>query len=192
MKYYIDVDGVIRRWVRAIGLEKEHTSWIVIPDDIWIKMDADPKKYLYDCDCYEDIVNFVKELMIDNDVTFLTNQKGIEGREFWTKKFVQKVFGDDINIIFTTNFQEKVDVLLKDKNSMLIDDYPDFHLKEGFEDVKDQIILVRRIWNQDFIKHYSFALYDDKASIDIWGKPIVLPVSLTGEPNKLIKGGLNV
>lgn len=162
MNFYIDVDGVVRQFIKSIGMEKKHTSWILLPQNIWDAIDDNPKKYLYDCDIYEDIVKYVKSLMKfkENNIFFLTNQCGLSKREYWTERFIKKHFGNKARVLFTKNFQEKIDLLNNNKHFVLVDDYPNFYEKEGFENVVDRIILVERKWNYAVRHHYCHFISD--------------------------------
>ena len=161
-KYFIDVDGVIRNFSKSIrrypGLEElSIDKWQRLPNDLWRDMDKRPKFYLHDCDAYEEVVKFIKEEIGIENCIFLTNQCRIPQREKWTIKFVQKIFGN-VEILFTGNFQEKVDILLANPNRTLIDDYPFFHEKEGFEKIVDQILLMDRQWNINDQHYYKQVL----------------------------------
>ena len=166
MKYLIDCDGVIRKFVESIGMTEQHKSWIKLPDYVWDLLDNEPKKYLYDCNAYEDMIEHVKFLIASGfDVSFLTNQVGVPQREYWTKKFIQKHFGEDVNVIFTTTFQEKIDLLLKYDDAILIDDFPEFYRRKGFNKVKNRIYLMPRIWNESVRHHYPNIF---KITDEIW------------------------
>ena len=153
-KYYFDVDGVIRDFCKGLGVNNIKT-W-KLPKESWDKMKNNPKKYLYDCPSFPKIIKDIKRIGLDK-VTFLTNQCGKPDREYWTKMFLNRIFFLNINIIFTKNFEEKVDLLKKNKDMILIDDYPYFFEKEGFEEIKDRLYLVKRSYNKhvrSFYKHF--------------------------------------
>jgi len=144
-KYFVDCDGVVRNFTKSVGIEGQ-TTWTKLPKQVWDNIDNDPKKYLHDCEAHEDVVEFVKNAGMSN-VIFLTNQDGKADREYWTKKFLEKHFGK-IAVIFVSSFQEKVDIM-KNSKRILIDDYPKFHEKEGFEEIKDRVYLMERSWNEN-------------------------------------------
>ena len=162
-KWFIDVDGVIRNFSKSIrqypGLENlSIDKWQRLPNDLWRDMDLHPKKYLYDCEAYNEVVKFIKEEIGIENCTFLTNQCRIPQREMWTIKFIHKIFGSDVKIIFTGNFQEKVNIMLKNPDHCLIDDYPFFHEKVGFYRIRNRILLMKRPWNIKDAKHYKCVL----------------------------------
>ena len=166
-KYFIDVDGVIRKFTESVKRSETlknvcMDTWVKLPDEFWVDLDNNTKKYLYECDVFSDVTDFVKNLLKDknNKIVFLTNQFGVKNREYWTRQFLYKHFGKKIKIVFTKNFQEKLDLLNKFKDFLLVDDYPFFCEKDGFNDVKERIYLVDRIWNNDYKKYYVKSIND--------------------------------
>lgn len=165
--YFFDVDGVVRKFTESVMRSKAMDNlsmdkWIKLPNGLWEDLDKNTKKYLYDCDTFQDIVDFVKKLMVNGNgnIIFLTNQMGVKKREYWTLKFLKKHFGNDINVIFVSNFQEKIQLLKDNPKYSLVDDYPFFYEKKDFNDVKNQIIMVRRPWNWGYRKYYKKFLKD--------------------------------
>ena len=154
MKYFIDIDGVIRNFTDSIrrypGLENlPCDKWQRLPNDLWRDMDRNPKFYLYDCEHYQKMVDFINIILRLENCVFLTNQCRIPQREYWTVKFIEKIFGKRQLVLFTGNFQEKVDILKYNESFKLFDDYPFFHEKEGFEEIADRIVLVDQPWNKN-------------------------------------------
>jgi hypothetical protein len=161
-----DVDGVIRNFTLAVGLPQQ-TKWTKIPNDIWRDIDRFPKKYMFDAEPYADVVNFIKCSSGDGPLIFLTNQCRISQREEWTVKFIEKHFGKGHLVLFVGNFQEKINLLKYNDSFMLFDDYPFFFEKKGFEQVKSQVVLVDRPWNEDYHDLYELILtHNSKNELD--------------------------
>jgi len=167
MRYFIDIDGVIRNFAKSIRRHESMENltmdkWQLLPSDLWKDIDKRPEFYLYECEFYNNMIKYIdSELGLENCV-FLTNQCGIKEREYWTAKFIEKVFGKGQLVLFTRNFQEKVDILNNNSEFILYDDFPNFYEKEGFEEIKDRIILVDRPWNRQFQDKYNNILILDE------------------------------
>ena len=198
MKYLVDCDGVIRKFTESImrfdsAKNLPLHEWRKLPNDLWFDIDKRTKYYLYDCNCYEDMVKHIKMLIEHgNDITFVTNQCGIVDREKWTRLFIEKYFGNDIKVIFTTNFQEKIDLLVKNKDAILLDDYSNFYQKEGFDRVKNRIYLIPRPWNVSERYHFSHVY---KIVNEIWkdikGYEGLYQISNYGRVKSLIRHIIN-
>lgn len=164
MRYFIDVDGVVRnlelykksrKFVSEEEAERVRTVWSKLPNELWRDMDRNPKEYLYDVPAYQNMITYIKcELGLENCV-FLTNQCRIRPREEWTVKFIEKHFGKGNLIIFVGNFQEKINILKDNDSFKLFDDYPLFFEKDDFEEVRNRICLVEREWNKVHQHHYK-------------------------------------
>lgn len=166
IKYLIDVDGVVRNLYSRIKIfptmGNVEDKWLPeLPKDLWEDMTNNAEYYFYESDIYEDMKCFLKNFLGLNECAFLTNQCGIRIREEMTTKWIRRYFGYDNMIIFTSNFQEKINILKDNQKLILFDDYPFFYKKEGFKEVKDRIYLVTRSWNKEERKHYENLLRMD-------------------------------
>jgi hypothetical protein len=152
-KYFIDIDGVVRNFCKKINLENTE-EWTKVPKEYLSDIKKNPKKYLYDVECYEDAILFLKDVIGEKNITFLTNQCGNKEREYWTKKFIDKHFDLDHNIVFVKNFDEKIEILKLFKDMFLIDDYTNFYKNKEFNKIKERFVLCLRSWNRRFKNNY--------------------------------------
>ena len=171
MRYFIDIDGVVRnlelykksrKFVSEEEAERIRTVWSKLPNELWRDMDKHPKEYLYDVPVYEEMVEYVKNVLGIDNCVFLTNQCRIRQREEWTVKFIEKHFGKGNLIVFVGNFQEKINILKDNDSFKLFDDYPLFWEKDDFNEVRDRICLVNREWNKAHQHHYKQILKLDE------------------------------
>jgi len=156
-KLFMDVDGCVRKFSEAIGLNNPK-EWVKLYQDTWNMIDNDPKKFLFDCNAFEDVKQWVKDRL--HEVVFLTNQNGVKSREEWTKKFLEKHFGEKIDVRFVSTFGEKIEYLIENTHMILIDDYPKFYQRKGFDKIKDRLYLMERSWNEN-VRHKYVKFYED-------------------------------
>jgi len=163
-KYFVDLDGVVRNFHKTMrrfpGLENCYKWRERLPDDFWLDIQLNPKKYMYDAEPYQEVVDYIKNVIGIENVVFLSNQCYIEQREFWSVKFIEKHFGPGCLCLFVGNFQEKLNIMKNNPSYHLIEDYPFFWEKEGFNKINHRIHIIPRPWNEDYLHKYKNILED--------------------------------
>jgi hypothetical protein len=83
---------------------------------------------------------YKKDISYDNSVNFYCND------------------ALDIEYVEIKNDFDKIQLLLENKQAILIDDYDRYSEYENFEDVKYRILLLKRKWNMKNIEKYSYLI----------------------------------
>ena len=63
---------------------------------------------------------------------------------------------NDIELLEIKDDCDKIKILLDDKKNILIDDCCSFTDDDFFKDIKDRILLLKRNWNSNKFKDFSF------------------------------------
>ena len=169
MELFFDTDGVSRRFENMFGIKDAPKEWGWMNADHWKFLDANPN-ILQNAMKHDEMLNLINSLIGRYEITMLTNQCGKIDREYHTFKFFRKNFKKGYNVIFTSNFQEKVDIITE-RQCFLVDDYPFMYKQNGFEKVKNKVILMERNWNKKERNKFQFTYNDEKDIIkDLNGK----------------------
>lgn len=140
-----DVDDVLRRY-QSFVFGHVPSTWLEEDDPEWQRalklVKGNPKHFLAEAPHYSETVDYILANFKKGEVNILTCQGGEESLEEATKEFLVRVFGFEPNIIFVKDFEEKLQVLRDNPDTVLVDDYPRFVEHPDFEsEFRARIIL---------------------------------------------------
>ena len=163
MKYFFDIDGVLRNLHITMGIPYSPEWYDPVFIEAFARMvDENPEKLFKNAAKFSDMCDAVTRLInTGNEVIFLT---GSPSRyKDYTQAFIRAAIPNHLEhvIIHVDSMEDKLDYLKMNPEFVLVDDYPFYYKSEKFKEVSHQIYIVPRKWNlQEAHNYHGLAVLD--------------------------------
>ena len=155
MILFCDIDGTIRDLHTTMVIPYSNT-WFdpVFIEKFEVMKKENPELLFGKSFCFEDMLNCVLDLKENVQVIFLTGSP--VHHEKHTRRWLDMQGFAGIDLIHVGSMEEKIQYLLDNEGSVLIDDYPYFWKDKRFmtNEIYRRIWLIERKWNVHHMGRY--------------------------------------